>query len=264
MFIAAVAHIYSFPHYPFHINSPQYWNNPEHNWCRAFLSMMDITDMQEDVSEHLGVVTSSISRRFQGRSTYQPLSQGPRRISNENEYLINKRQDGDGDGSGGSSQLLMVPGGDEQQHETGRRKLQYTKQPQANAHRYGATDKLVFPIYDDAIASQSQTQSRSSQQAGTSNNNNNQQNFLHQNAAAISGLNSSNSSNSNFGGISIQKREPPAREYSAQHHYGAPMAGAQSYLQMRNVAPSAAAAAAVISPIPESGDDLLSLASAAR
>ncbi|KAH8394304.1 hypothetical protein KR215_007467 [Drosophila sulfurigaster] len=93
MFIAAIAHIYSFPHHPFHINSPQYWNNPNHSWCRAFLSMMDISDMQEDVTEHLGVVSSSISRRFQGRSTYQPLARGPRRSSSESEYLIGKRQD---------------------------------------------------------------------------------------------------------------------------------------------------------------------------
>ncbi|XP_039952721.1 transmembrane protein 184C isoform X3 [Bactrocera neohumeralis] len=95
MFIAAVAHIYSFPHYPFHINSPQYWNNPNHNWCRAFLSMMDISDMQQDVTEHLGVVSSSISRHFQGRNTYQPLSRGPRRSSSETEYLMSKREDGD-------------------------------------------------------------------------------------------------------------------------------------------------------------------------
>ncbi|XP_017120890.1 transmembrane protein 184C isoform X2 [Drosophila elegans] len=93
MFIAAVAHIYSFPHHPFHINSPQYWNNPNHSWCRAFLSMMDISDMQEDVTEHLGVVGSSLSRRFQGRSTYQPLARSPRRSSSESEYLISKRQD---------------------------------------------------------------------------------------------------------------------------------------------------------------------------
>ncbi|XP_001963021.3 transmembrane protein 184C isoform X2 [Drosophila ananassae] len=104
MFIAAVAHIYSFPHHPFHINSPQYWNNPNHSWCRAFLSMMDISDMQEDVTEHLGVVGSTLSRRFQGRSTYQPLARSPRRSSSESEYLIGKRQDQQQQQSGNSSQ----------------------------------------------------------------------------------------------------------------------------------------------------------------
>uniref|UniRef100_A0A1A9WHJ7 Transmembrane protein 184C n=1 Tax=Glossina brevipalpis TaxID=37001 RepID=A0A1A9WHJ7_9MUSC len=108
MFLAAVAHIYSFPHHPFHINSPQYWNNPNHNWCRAFLSMMDISDIQEDVSEHLGVVSSSISRRFQGRTSYQPLPRGPRRSSSESEYLISKRQDGEVV----RANLLVVPAGD--------------------------------------------------------------------------------------------------------------------------------------------------------
>ncbi|XP_022222612.2 transmembrane protein 184C isoform X3 [Drosophila obscura] len=103
MFIAAVAHIYSFPHHPFHINSPQYWNNPNHSWCRAFLSMMDISDMQEDVTEHLGVVGSTLSRRFQGRSTYQPLARGPRRSSSESEYLISKRQDQQLSGSSNQS-----------------------------------------------------------------------------------------------------------------------------------------------------------------
>ncbi|KAH8279720.1 hypothetical protein KR054_003088 [Drosophila jambulina] len=105
MFIAAVAHIYSFPHHPFHINSPQYWNNPNHSWCRAFLSMMDISDMQEDVTEHLGVVSSSLSRRFQGRSTYQPLARSPRRSSSESEYLISKRQDQQLSGSSSQSGL---------------------------------------------------------------------------------------------------------------------------------------------------------------
>ncbi|KAH8410258.1 hypothetical protein KR009_010228 [Drosophila setifemur] len=108
MFIAAVAHIYSFPHHPFHINSPQYWNNPNHSWCRAFLSMMDISDMQEDVTEHLGVVGSTLSRRFQGRSTYQPLARSPRRSSSESEYLISKRQDQQQQLSGPSSQSAGI------------------------------------------------------------------------------------------------------------------------------------------------------------
>ncbi|XP_055918105.1 transmembrane protein 184C isoform X2 [Eupeodes corollae] len=87
MFIAAVAHIYSFPHHPFHSNSPQYWNNPSNNWFTACLSMIDISDMQEDVTEHIGYVTGSISRTFHGRTTYQPLSRG-RRSSSESDYLM--------------------------------------------------------------------------------------------------------------------------------------------------------------------------------
>lgn len=97
MFAAAVAHIYSFPHYPFHINSPQYWNNPNHNWFRAILSMMDISDIQEDVSEHFGVVSNSVTRHFRGRSMYQPLSRGPRFGQHDSKYIIGKRNDGDDD-----------------------------------------------------------------------------------------------------------------------------------------------------------------------
>ncbi|XP_070139399.1 transmembrane protein 184C isoform X2 [Drosophila kikkawai] len=149
MFIAAVAHIYSFPHHPFHINSPQYWNNPNHNWCRAFLSMMDISDMQEDVTEHLGVVSSSLSRRFQGRSTYQPLARSPRRSSSESEYLISKRQDQQMSGSSSQSGNMVT---------------------------YGATSsRLIVPVYegvppDDMVTS--------------SNSNNYQQQQLHLPGAA--------------------------------------------------------------------------------
>ncbi|KRF99197.1 uncharacterized protein Dwil_GK12428, isoform C [Drosophila willistoni] len=110
MFIAAVAHIYSFPHHPFHINSPQYWNNTNHSWWGAFLSMMDISDMQEDVTEHLGVVSSSITRRFQGRNTYQPLARGPRRSSSESEYLIRNRQDQLMQSGGGSTSTQSSAG----------------------------------------------------------------------------------------------------------------------------------------------------------
>ncbi|XP_037959548.1 transmembrane protein 184C isoform X2 [Teleopsis dalmanni] len=132
MFVAAVAHIYSFPHHPFHINSPQYWNNPNNNWCRAFLSMIDISDMQEDVTEHLGVVSSSISRRFQGRSNYQPLSRGPRRSSSESEYLIHKRQE---DAAMGDV-------------STG------------NAEHTNISDSLVLPVCDVAITTDSPSQSQ--------------------------------------------------------------------------------------------------------
>ncbi|XP_065358101.1 transmembrane protein 184C isoform X2 [Calliphora vicina] len=215
MFIAAVAHIYSFPHYPFHINSQQYWNNPNHNWCRAFLSMIDISDIQEDVSEHLGVVTGTISRRFQGRSTYQPLSRGPRRSSSESEYLINKRQDGE-DASG--SQLLVSAGD-----------------------------------INDKTAGNRPTTSKASITTTTSGN-------VTNNAAAIIATNTnthSSATHSNFGGISIQKRDPTVRDFPT--HYGAPVAGGTSFLQARNVTTTHAP-----SPIPESVDDFSSFIGSSR
>lgn len=81
MFFAAIAHHYSFSHDPFHINIPHY--GPGGSWYNAFLAMLDVTDVQQDVSEHIGVVGSSLSRRFRGRSMYH-LTRG----STESDYLI--------------------------------------------------------------------------------------------------------------------------------------------------------------------------------
>ncbi|XP_037807293.1 transmembrane protein 184C isoform X3 [Lucilia sericata] len=211
MFIAAVAHIYSFPHYPFHINSQQYWNNPNHNWCRAFLSMIDISDIQEDVSEHLGVVTGTISRRFQGRSAYQPLSRGTRRSSGE--YF--RRLDGE---DSSSSQQLLVPDTDSSD-KTGNRPT---------------TSKASI-----TTATGNETSS---------------------NAAAIIATNTNthpSATHSNFGGISIQKRDPTVRDFPT--HYGAPVAGGTSFLQARNVTTTHAP-----SPIPESVDDFASFIGSSR
>lgn len=252
MFIAAVAHIYSFPHYPFHINSPQYWNNANHNWCRAFLSMIDISDIQEDVSEHLGVVTGSISRRFQGRSTYQPLSRGPRRSSSESEYLINSRQESEGTGSG---QLVASDGGDIND-KTGNKRNQYqtnyTKQL-AKANRYGATDSLVLPVCDAAITNDSQSQLAGNRP------NTFKASITADNAAAIISTNTNHppsATHSNFGGISIQKRDPTVGDFPI--HYGAPVVGGTSFLQARNVTIPAP------SPIPESVDDFASFIGSSR
>lgn len=70
MFLAAVAHKYSFPHTPFHINIPNYGEN-DGSWLNAFVTMFNVSDVQQDVSEHFGVVSSSITRRLQGRGAYQ-------------------------------------------------------------------------------------------------------------------------------------------------------------------------------------------------
>lgn len=65
MCMAAIAHHYSFSHEPY--------VRPDSNnqsCCRAFLAMWDISDVQRDISEHIGIVGSSISRRLRGRSMY--------------------------------------------------------------------------------------------------------------------------------------------------------------------------------------------------
>ncbi|XP_059617559.1 transmembrane protein 184C [Phlebotomus argentipes] len=81
MFLAAIAHQYSFPHDPFHINIPHF--NSDRNWMTAITSMLDFSDVQQDVSEHLGVVGSSLSRRLRGRTSYQ-MARG----TTEHDYLI--------------------------------------------------------------------------------------------------------------------------------------------------------------------------------
>lgn len=91
MFLAAFAHKYSFPHEPFHINVPNYDYNSQQDsrrngWLNAFLTMMDISDVAQDVGEHIGVVGSSLTRRFHGRHDYY-MPRG-RVYTNENEYLV--------------------------------------------------------------------------------------------------------------------------------------------------------------------------------
>lgn len=86
MFIAALAHKYAFPHEPFHINVPNYdYDQTRRNgWLRAFLTMIDISDVTQDVGEHFGVVGSSLSRRFRGRTSYR-MTRGS---NSEAEYLV--------------------------------------------------------------------------------------------------------------------------------------------------------------------------------
>lgn len=51
MFIAAIAHHYSFSYKPF--VSPL---NPSPSCLGSFLAMWDVSDVKRDISEHLGVV----------------------------------------------------------------------------------------------------------------------------------------------------------------------------------------------------------------
>lgn len=65
MFLAAIAHHYSFTYRAFvsrHDSSP--------SCLGSFLAMWDVSDVKRDITEHLGVVGSSFSRRFRGKSMY--------------------------------------------------------------------------------------------------------------------------------------------------------------------------------------------------
>lgn len=68
MFIAAIAHKYSFPHEPYHINIADYGD--DRSWLSRLAAMWDTSDVQQDITEHFGVVGSSISRRLRGRTSY--------------------------------------------------------------------------------------------------------------------------------------------------------------------------------------------------
>lgn len=51
MFMAAIAHHYSFSYLPY-----QRSDESNRNWCRAFLAMWDVSDVGRDIQEHLGIV----------------------------------------------------------------------------------------------------------------------------------------------------------------------------------------------------------------
>lgn len=85
MFLAAVAHHYSFPHKPFHINAPNY-DATNRGFLDALKTMLDISDVRDDIGEHIGVVGSSFARRLQGRNNYYHVPRG--RVGGEREYLI--------------------------------------------------------------------------------------------------------------------------------------------------------------------------------
>uniref|UniRef100_A0A182QLG6 Organic solute transporter ostalpha n=1 Tax=Anopheles farauti TaxID=69004 RepID=A0A182QLG6_9DIPT len=110
MFLAALAHHYSFSHQPYVLNIPTSLiatgsingssagggpgsaGGPQ-PWYVGFLTMLDLSDVRQDVSEHLGEVGSSLSRRFRGRTVYD-LAPGSSRTcdmsisGSEREFLV--------------------------------------------------------------------------------------------------------------------------------------------------------------------------------
>lgn len=70
MFFAALAHKYSFPHQPFHINIPNYTVASGRTWFQSCWAMCDVSDVHADVSDHFGVLGSSMVRRLRGHADY--------------------------------------------------------------------------------------------------------------------------------------------------------------------------------------------------
>uniref|UniRef100_A0A182S8V9 Uncharacterized protein n=1 Tax=Anopheles maculatus TaxID=74869 RepID=A0A182S8V9_9DIPT len=113
MFLAALAHHYSFSHQPYVLNIPVgliargsingssagggtstgSGGGALQSWYYGFLTMLDLSDVRQDVSEHLGEVGSSLSRRFRGRAVYD-LAPGSSRTcdmnisGSEREFLV--------------------------------------------------------------------------------------------------------------------------------------------------------------------------------
>ncbi|CAK1551965.1 unnamed protein product [Leptosia nina] len=81
MFIAAIAHHYSFSYKPY--VSPL---DPSPSCLGSFLAMWDVSDVKRDISEHLGVVGSSFSRRLRGKSMYH-MTRG----CDESSRLVNEQ-----------------------------------------------------------------------------------------------------------------------------------------------------------------------------
>jgi hypothetical protein len=67
----ALAHQYSFPYKPFQINDQPI----DGHWFRTFLSMLDMEDVRQDLSEHFGVVGDRIGRSFRSQPTYLQYSE---------------------------------------------------------------------------------------------------------------------------------------------------------------------------------------------
>ncbi|XP_053673525.1 transmembrane protein 184C [Anopheles nili] len=116
MFLAALAHHYSFSHRPYVLNIPTSLvasgsingssgaaAGPRQTWYSGFLTMLDLSDVRQDVSDHLGEVGSSLSRRFRGLSVYHKAPTSSRTCDmsisgSEREFLV--PQGGAGGGSG--------------------------------------------------------------------------------------------------------------------------------------------------------------------
>lgn len=92
MFLAALAHQYSYPHKPFHRNNPDGNSGITYN---AFRAMWDVSDIREDIFEHFSVVCGSLSRRVLGRGappeSEHLIPSGSSGLAYQSEYKPNTR-----------------------------------------------------------------------------------------------------------------------------------------------------------------------------
>ncbi|XP_055642060.1 transmembrane protein 184C [Toxorhynchites rutilus septentrionalis] len=161
MFVAALAHHYSFSHKPYERILPiggglggEAWSGTSINggsngsWYSALLNMLDISDVHQDVSEHLGVVGSSLSRRLRGRTMYHmPRDGGGSGESfggSEREYLVQT--------AGSSSNLSRGQCYQSGINQSGN--SLYSNIPKSAKNRYGALEvgiSIVKPKSDKQV-----------------------------------------------------------------------------------------------------------------
>lgn len=150
MFIAALAHKYSFPHEPYHINITDYGN--ERTWVSALSDVFSLSDVHEDVSEHLGVLGSSLSRRLRGRTAYHltpGVSESEHLMSNS--ILSQSANGSNGSGSGGGYQAStmnynLVPSTSDSDVSTASTtKIRYgSVEGKAQEHAHGKKDGITI------------------------------------------------------------------------------------------------------------------------
>lgn len=126
MFIAAIAHKYSFPHRPFHINIPNYTVASGRTWFQSCWAMCDVSDVHADVSDHFGVLGSSMVRRLRGRTDYSVP-----RGANEAAHLI--------PGQGGSMMRYQQAQASSSSASARQQQQQPVGSGQAHSGRYGST-----------------------------------------------------------------------------------------------------------------------------
>lgn len=69
--LSALAHQYSFPYSPFQINDQPI----DSNWMSKFLSMLDMEDVRQDLTEHFGVVGDRIVGSFRSQPSFLQYSE---------------------------------------------------------------------------------------------------------------------------------------------------------------------------------------------
>ncbi|XP_058452928.1 transmembrane protein 184C isoform X2 [Malaya genurostris] len=194
MFLAALAHHYSFSHQPYEMNIPFHSmssgfgssinGNSNTSWYSALLNMLDMSDVHQDVSEHFGVMGSSLSRRLRGRTTYQTPRGGSGLCDigggSEREYLVPTMG---GNASSSSSAGHCYQSGINQLSSQ-----MYSNVPKSSQYRYGTLDSgisIVKPKMDKLV----ETPHEGAPKA-TSNFSQYQKNFMLTSASSNDNLNS--------------------------------------------------------------------------